>query len=59
MINGEMVLFEGGLSRGPSQAGKWNRKEKIIPSSFRFVGTCSNRNRLSTRQQRKSLTSST
>ena len=24
-INGEMVLFEGGLSRGPSQAGVWER----------------------------------
>ena len=32
-INGEMVLFEGGLSRGPSQAGDWNRKEKITPTN--------------------------
>ncbi|GAL70881.1 hypothetical protein [Jejuia pallidilutea] len=32
-INGEMVLFEGGLSRGPSQAGEWNRKENITPSN--------------------------
>ncbi|WP_298763508.1 hypothetical protein [uncultured Polaribacter sp.] len=32
-INGEMVLFEGGLSRGPSQAGKWNRKKKITPTN--------------------------
>ena len=32
-INGEMVLFEGGLSRGPSQAGDWNRKEKITPAN--------------------------
>jgi hypothetical protein len=32
-INGEMVLFEGGLSRGPSQAGEWNRKEKITPAN--------------------------
>ena len=32
-INGEMVLFEGGLSRGPSQAGEWNRKQKITPAN--------------------------
>ena len=32
-INGEMVLFEGGLSRGPSQAGDWNRKKKITPTN--------------------------
>jgi hypothetical protein len=32
-INGEMVLFEGGLSRGPSQAGEWNRKENITPTN--------------------------
>ena len=32
-INDEMVLFEGGLSRGPSQAGDWNRKEKITPTN--------------------------
>ena len=32
-VNGEMVLFEGGLSRGPSQAGDWNRKEKITPTN--------------------------
>ena len=32
-INGKMVLFEGGLSRGPSQAGDWNRKEKITPAN--------------------------
>ena len=32
-INGEMVLFEGGLSRGPSQAGMWDRKKKITPSN--------------------------
>jgi len=32
-INGEMVLFEGGLSRGPSQAGDWNRKENITPTN--------------------------
>ena len=32
-INGEMVLFEGGLSRGPSQAGECNRKEKITPAN--------------------------
>ncbi len=32
-INGEMVIFEGGLSRGPSQAGEWNRKEKITPAN--------------------------
>ena len=32
-INGEMVVFEGGSSRGPSQAGSWNRKEKITPTN--------------------------
>lgn len=32
-INDEMVIFEGGLSRGPSQAGEWNRKEKITPTN--------------------------
>ncbi|MEN8880632.1 MAG: alpha-L-rhamnosidase C-terminal domain-containing protein [Polaribacter sp.] len=32
-INGEMVLFEGGLSRGPSKAGNWNRKQKITPTN--------------------------
>ena len=32
-INGEMVFFEGGLSRGPSQSGVWNRKEKITPTN--------------------------
>lgn len=32
-VNGEMVLFEGGLSRGPSQAGEWNRKQKITPTN--------------------------
>lgn len=32
-INGEMVLFEGGLSRGPSQAGEWDRKRKITPTN--------------------------
>ncbi|WP_136480765.1 alpha-L-rhamnosidase-related protein [Cognatitamlana onchidii] len=32
-INGEMVIFEGGLSRGPSQAGAWNRKDKITPAN--------------------------
>lgn len=32
-INGKLVLFEGGLSRGPSQAGEWNRKEKITPAN--------------------------
>ena len=35
-INGEMVLFEGGLSRGPSQAGEWNRKQKITPANSWF-----------------------
>ena len=33
-INDEMVIFEGGLSRGPSQAGEWNRKEKITFNSY-------------------------
>jgi hypothetical protein len=32
-VNGELVIFEGGLSRGPSQAGEWNRKEKITPTN--------------------------
>ncbi|PQJ76568.1 alpha-L-rhamnosidase-related protein [Polaribacter glomeratus] len=32
-INGEMVVFEGGSSRGSSQAGEWNRKEKITPTN--------------------------
>ncbi|MFS4482739.1 alpha-L-rhamnosidase C-terminal domain-containing protein [Hyunsoonleella sp. 2307UL5-6] len=32
-INGEMVIFEGGLSRGPSQAGAWDRKKKITPTN--------------------------
>lgn len=32
-INGEMVRFEGGLSRGPSQAGAWDRKQKITPAN--------------------------
>ncbi|RXP46240.1 glycoside hydrolase [Lutibacter sp. HS1-25] len=32
-INGEMVLFEGGLSRGPSQAGEWDRKNNITPAN--------------------------
>lgn len=32
-INGDMVLFEGGLSRGPSQAADWDRKKKITPTN--------------------------
>ncbi|MCV9386646.1 alpha-L-rhamnosidase-related protein [Reichenbachiella ulvae] len=32
-INGEMVMFEGGLSRGPSQAEEWDRKNKITPTN--------------------------
>lgn len=32
-INGEMVLFEGGLSRGPGQAGEWDRQKKITPAN--------------------------
>src|SRR6056300_764971 len=32
-VNGEMVLFEGGLSRGPSQAGEWDRKKGITPTN--------------------------
>ena len=35
-INGELVVFEGGTSKGPSQAGKWNRKEKITPTNTWF-----------------------
>lgn len=32
-VNGEMVIFEGGLARGPSQAGDWDRLNKITPSN--------------------------
>ena len=32
-INDEMVLFEGGLSRGPSQAGQWDRENKTTPTN--------------------------
>ena len=32
-INGALVLFEGGLSRGPSQAGAWDRKNGITPAN--------------------------
>lgn len=32
-VNGELVMFEGGLSRGPSQAGEWDRKNKITPTN--------------------------
>ena len=32
-INGKLVRFEGGLSRGPSQAGVWDRKQKITPTN--------------------------
>lgn len=32
-INGEMVVFEGGFSRGPSQAGEWDRKKGIMPTN--------------------------
>lgn len=32
-VNGEMVKFEGGLSRGPSQAGEWDRKKGITPAT--------------------------
>ncbi|AWW28861.1 glycoside hydrolase [Echinicola strongylocentroti] len=32
-INGEMVLFEGGLSRGPSPVGEWDRENKVTPSN--------------------------
>ena len=32
-INGQMVVFEGGLSRGPSQAGNWKRKDSITPAN--------------------------
>lgn len=32
-INGEMVVFEGGFSRGPSQAGTWNRTAGITPTN--------------------------
>ncbi|WP_066630739.1 alpha-L-rhamnosidase-related protein [Labilibacter marinus] len=32
-VNGSLVLFEGGLSRGPSQAGDWDRKNKVTPAN--------------------------
>jgi len=32
-VNGQMVVFEGGVSRGPSQAGAWDRVNKITPSN--------------------------
>ncbi|WP_372772743.1 alpha-L-rhamnosidase C-terminal domain-containing protein [Mangrovibacterium sp.] len=32
-INGELVLFEGGLSRGPSPVGTWDRKNGVTPSN--------------------------
>jgi len=32
-INDEMVVFEGGVSRGPSQAGNWIRKDSITPAN--------------------------
>jgi alpha-L-rhamnosidase len=32
-VNGEMVIFEGGFARGPSQAGAWNRKDSIMPTN--------------------------
>ncbi len=35
-INGEMVLFEGGLARGPRPVGEWDRKNGITPSNSWF-----------------------
>lgn len=35
-INGHEVVVEGGLAGSPSQAGEWNRKEKITPSNTWF-----------------------
>lgn len=32
-VNGQMLVFEGGLSRGPSQAGTWSRENNITPSN--------------------------
>ncbi len=32
-INGEMVVIEGGLSRGPSPAGAWDRAAGIMPTN--------------------------
>jgi len=32
-INGELVVFEGGMARGPSPAGPWDRENKITPSN--------------------------
>lgn len=32
-INGEMVILEGGFSRGPSQAGQWDRDANIMPTN--------------------------
>lgn len=35
-VNGQQVVFEGGLAGSPSQAGKWDRKAKITPSNTWF-----------------------
>ncbi|MDW5288137.1 alpha-L-rhamnosidase C-terminal domain-containing protein [Formosa sp. PL04] len=32
-INGELVVFEGGSSSGPSQAGTWDRKNHFTPTN--------------------------
>ena len=32
-INGNLVVFEGGAARGPSQAGDWDRVNKITPAN--------------------------
>ena len=35
-VNGQQVIFEGGLAGSPSQAGKWDRKSKTTPSNTWF-----------------------
>lgn len=32
-VNGELVVFEGGSSPGPSQAGIWDRANKVTPTN--------------------------
>ncbi len=32
-VNGEMVVFEGGMSHGPSRAGVWNRDINFTPTN--------------------------
>jgi alpha-L-rhamnosidase len=32
-INGELVVFEGGISRGPARAGAWDRENNLFPTN--------------------------